>query len=1148
MAILTTLLAATGTSVAKILLKKFLAGSDLVESVSEELPDIAAAGLKGTMEQRQAVRIFEDIADKIVAQLTPLFEEAGKNGNLNIEAVAHELGVALNGRISADVLLANELVPEKLARAFRDARPLPPAQLSEAEVALYERALDQTARYLVSVATHLPRFVEKMAAIQLQRISRMEGEITRALESVRILEAHVSILSPDKTYARFEADYRQSVSQNVDELELFGVDIDSQAKRYKLSVAYISLSFLEESSNGEEVAIVPAEHLLQRLRPGNGRLLIRGDAGSGKSTLFRWMALMVAHAGRKAPDHARSNQFLDEAAKVGEIIGGFSSSSAFGSIWGNPGSLMSVAAAASAFANIFEDRDPQEEQGTPWYLCVPFLIRLRDCKGGKLPSIEDFTQQIAWELGTPPPGWTKSILEGGRALVLLDGVDEVPNRDRANIYKAVTRLIKQYPACYYLLSTRPAAVERGQLKSLGFREADVSPLSELDRDQLIDRWHEAVANELRIRGQQGAEMGPLAENLKRELRENLPIARLATNPLLGAMICALHRDRSQRLPESQAELCEALCHMLLHRRERESNVKLEDFPEEYRALTYLQKRAIVAELAFHMVLNEFSALDRTEATFKVGEVLDTISGRVREEAGTVLDGLIERSGMLRESQPGVVNFIHNTFKEYLAGDLLAQKRNDKLLADKVLDPAWQNILLFAAAKGESTFVQNLLKRVLPGQPTQRQAAEKRKKSKLNTEEHKRSVMAVRMRSVVQRLDKSLEVSIDSLQSALFPPATMADAEALADAGDAVVSYLRYQPARSARSAAACIRALRLMNSSAAKACLKGYLVETRPSVLMELGQAVNPLEIKLVQEALLRGEMVPEQVRGQVADLTPLAALTGLWSLRLWGTQVADLTPLAALTGLQLLDISGTRATDLTPLAALTGLQSLTFWGTQVEDLTPLAALTRLQSLSLSGTQVADLTPLAALTGLQSLSISGNLVTDLTPLVALTGLQSLHLRYTQATDFSLLAKLTNLLSLNLADSKFADLTPLAALTGLQSLDVSSTQVADLTPLAALTSLHSLRLSGTQITDLKPLAALTSLQSLRLKSTQITDVIPLAALTSLRSLDLSGTQVTDLSPLAKLTNLQVLRISSTQSADIRPLATLTKLRVDQVSLG
>ena len=57
------------------------------------------------------------------------------------------------------------------------------------------------------------------------------------------------------------------------------------------------------------------------------------------------------------------------------------------------------------------------------------------------------------------------------------------------------------------------------------------------------------------------------------------------------------------------------------------------------------------------------------------------------------------------------------------------------------------------------------------------------------------------------------------------------------------------------------------------------------------------------------------------------------------------------------LDLSGTQVADLAPLAGLTGLQRLGLSGTQVADLAPLAGLTGLQRLDLAGTQVADLRP-----------------------------------------------------------------------------------------------------------------------------------------------------------------------------------------------
>ncbi len=62
---------------------------------------------------------------------------------------------------------------------------------------------------------------------------------------------------------------------------------------------------------------------------------------------------------------------------------------------------------------------------------------------------------------------------------------------------------------------------------------------------------------------------------------------------------------------------------------------------------------------------------------------------------------------------------------------------------------------------------------------------------------------------------------------------------------------------------------------------------------------------------------------GEVSDLGPLSALTGLQSLDLGSTQVSELGPLSGLTGLQSLHLGSTRVSELGPLSGLTGLQSL---------------------------------------------------------------------------------------------------------------------------------------------------------------------------------------------------------------------------------
>jgi hypothetical protein len=69
-----------------------------------------------------------------------------------------------------------------------------------------------------------------------------------------------------------------------------------------------------------------------------------------------------------------------------------------------------------------------------------------------------------------------------------------------------------------------------------------------------------------------------------------------------------------------------------------------------------------------------------------------------------------------------------------------------------------------------------------------------------------------------------------------------------------------------------------------------------------------------------------------IADLTPLAGLTGLTSLDLSGNQIVDLAPLADLTGLKSLDLSkNIDLANVSALAALKGLVALNLTDTALQ-------------------------------------------------------------------------------------------------------------------------------------------------------------------------------------------------------------------------
>jgi len=119
---------------------------------------------------------------------------------------------------------------------------------------------------------------------------------------------------------------------------------------------------------------------------------------------------------------------------------------------------------------------------------------------------------------------------------------------------------------------------------------------------------------------------------------------------------------------------------------------------------------------------------------------------------------------------------------------------------------------------------------------------------------------------------------------------------------------------------------------------------------------------------------------GDVDDLSGIASLTKLESLRLSLNPIRDLQPLSGMTKLDRLDLAHTEVRDLTPLKTLTSLTELLLDDTPVEDVTPLASLEKLTVLVLKNTRVKDVKSLKALKALKTLDLRGAPVDDSTML------------------------------------------------------------------------------------------------------------------------------------------------------------------------
>lgn len=1065
-----------GPPIAEFLLKHYI--SEGAAASGKGLLDIAAGRITDEESQRVAVRQFEDIGDKVVRQLLPLFENVE---NISAEAVAYEVGLTLAAHLSAEFFLERDLDPAKLGIALRAARPLARGMFSQEEISLYERSLDEAIRYMVGVAQNLPRFEVQAAATALGRLSRIGGDLEKVLDGIARIERLVQQTDAGETTRRYEADYRQAVQRNLDYLELFGADISPEAQRHSLSVGYVSLN-LTSSTAGRAPATHSADTLMLLLAVGDGRLLLRGDAGSGKSTLLRWLAIETA-SGRQLQHPAVRNWLVRASweAITADAGGGKSTLLRWPAIETasgrqvQPQSVRNWLAHASGrtitakeFNSVLRSLiihyshtdftlDLPVGAGSQALLQhifgngrIPFLIRLRDCSNGTLPAPEDLPPLIANELGRPPVDWVKSVLDEGNGLLLLDGVDEVPDQRRETVRRGLEALTGRYPRNQFVVTTRPAAVPEGWLASGGFVEASINPMSPPDRAEFIRRWHAAVSDEL-VRQGRPENLSPLADELIAKLSESPAIARLATNPLLCAALCALHRDRHRKLPESQSELCEALCQLLLHRRETQAGLHLSEFPREYSDLTYEQKRAIVQAIAHYMVRNEDSVISDTDALAETREALARFPSGRQGDAPVVLRALIERSGVLREQRPHAIDFVHNTIKEFLAAEVFVEHRDVTTLARRALDDAWKQVVLFASATRDRKFATRLAEKItqLANEIEDADAARRMR------------LAAVSCRYAALHMDPEMVQALAVIEEALVPPRSMNDAEALVGSGDNVVPLLRYKR-MNAREAAASVRTLRLIGTDAAQRVLYGYVNDQRLAVATELAQAINPLRLAAVRAQIARGKRLSIAISRQITDLVPLSEISGIETLSLQGARITDCDRLSGLTSLRSLDLSGSHLESLVGLSPLSELEELDISFTPVKFLEPIKSLSKLTSLNLSGVQVSDFGPVGYIDNLRTLNLAQTNFADLGLLSLCSKLEYLNLSGTQVSELNTLDKLYNLQTLWLLGVEINNIDIILNLPKIRELHVSDLNDSDRNKLAKVGNIlirHLRKLGG-----------------------------------------------------------------------------------------
>ncbi|MER5580942.1 NACHT domain-containing protein [Streptomyces asoensis] len=565
---------------------------------------------------------------------------------------------------------------------------------------------------------------------------------------------HIAVpddLSPDSI---FEEQYRGHITTRHGTLTIFGIDLSDRSQaEWPLDAAYLSLESVAKGAPGqagiEEIpqAVRPADRALE----GHDRVLLRGVAGSGKTTLVQWLAVSTAKR---------------------EMDGGLEH------LYGR----------------------------------VPFVLPLRSLiRNPALPLPGEFLSAARTPLsGLQPHGWAERILIAQRGLILVDGIDEISEENRERVRNWLRELLAAFPGNCWLVTSRPSAVSDDWLASDDFLELSLSPMNHQDVATFVHRWHSAAGLTCRD-ADEGVRLVEYEARLLATLRSKQDLRRLATNPLMCGLICALHRDRRGYLPPGRKHLYDAALSMLIARRDRERDLEVQ--------ITEEPQIQILQKLAYWLIRNGQVEMDRSDAIGIIETALPSIP--ILNQVGTaeqIYKYLLVRSGVLREPTDGVMDFIHRTFQDYLGAKAAVEARDFDLMVKNAHHDQWEDVIRMAVAHAYPTEKTRLLNKLIKrGDRVQR---------------HKTRIYLLAMACLDQAAELNPEVrrEIEKRASELIPPSNHFEAEGLANAGPMVLDLLPGPEGLTSRQARSVVETISIVGTDSAIPALARFRDHPSPEI------------------------------------------------------------------------------------------------------------------------------------------------------------------------------------------------------------------------------------------------------------------------------------------------------------------------------
>ncbi|WP_424096368.1 HEAT repeat domain-containing protein [Moorena producens] len=450
------------------------------------------------------------------------------------------------------------------------------------------------------------------------------------------------------------------------------------------------------------------------------QIFVMPDVVEEVSTARPWEREFLAAESAEKPERALSRKTTGRKFLAQQLLS--QSQSRRVVILGAPGSGKTTL--MSYFAVMLAESKPEVlglDGYTDW---LPILIRMRDFGINLDKNLIDYACGFAentMSVQRLPVGFFEHWLSDGRALILLDGLDEVADEAKRNdVVRRIENFLGQFDRNRAIITSRPAGYRRDFFRTEEFPHYQIEPFDDSKISAFIDNWYNS-------RFQDQAEAQRRKESLRKALDDNDRIKLLARNPLLLTIIALIHRYQAV-LPKERYKLYDKAVETLLTSWDANKELTSDKW------LSYLSLddlRRLMEWLAY-WIHTQGNAEDKDSGTLidkddlikQLAEQIKTLKQvdlyKAKQEAKRFVELIRKRTGLLNEQGQDCYGFVHKTFQEYLcAQEINYQAENEydfgiilNHIREHLHDSHWREVLLLMIAQQKPKNAAKAIRSVL----------------------------------------------------------------------------------------------------------------------------------------------------------------------------------------------------------------------------------------------------------------------------------------------------------------------------------------------------------------------------------------------------------------------------------------------------